>query len=94
MKFRIGQVVRSTAGRDRNHVYIVVDILPQRVLVADGRRRKAVNPKPKNPLHLSSVTQPTPTADTAQFTDDDIRQILRKINAEKLSTREIREGLD
>lgn len=84
MKFRIGQIVRSTAGRDQNHVYIVVDILPGRVLVADGRRRKVVNPKPKNPLHLGSVAQSNTAGDSAQFTDDGIRQILRKIEAEQL----------
>lgn len=94
MKFRLGQIVRSTAGRDRNCIYVVVDMLPGRVIVADGRRRKISNPKPKNPLHLCPVTQQSATAATAQITDDDIRQILRKFQAEQALTREIREGLD
>lgn len=50
---RLGQVVRSAAGRDRGRHYLVVRIIaPHFVSVSDGRARTASNPKQKNVRHL------------------------------------------
>ena len=78
MQFTPGNVVCSTAGRDRKYLYVVVAVTPERVMVADGRRRGIDNPKPKNPMHLQLIK---PNA-SSNITDDDIRQILRSITAE------------
>ena len=48
----LGQLVSSASGRDRGHHYLVVGQEADRVLVADGARRKLEDPKRKNPLHL------------------------------------------
>lgn len=51
--FRVGQWVRSRAGRDRGADLLVVAVLDDRhVLVADGRLRRVENPKRKNVRHL------------------------------------------
>lgn len=43
-----GQIVRSTAGRDAGHAYVVLGWnKPQTLLVADGRGRKVASPKKK-----------------------------------------------
>jgi ribosomal protein L14E/L6E/L27E len=50
----IGQFVKSKAGRDKDRVFIVVDIVDDLyVLVADGDLRKLERPKKKKRKHLS-----------------------------------------
>ncbi len=49
----VGQVVKSKAGRDRDRVFIVLQILDdQYVLIADGDLRKIDKPKKKKVKHL------------------------------------------
>lgn len=50
---RLGSVVRSRAGRDRDRFFVVVGIVDERyVLIADGDLRKLASPKKKKLLHL------------------------------------------
>jgi ribosomal protein L14E/L6E/L27E len=52
-EFKPGQLVRSTAGRDRGEHYLVIAVLDSRqVLVANGRNRPLSRPKKKNTAHL------------------------------------------
>ena len=67
-----GNIVRSRAGRDKGTVYYVLSVEQNRVLVADGHKRKVSNPKPKNPLHLEMVN----AGETLVKTDAEIRHIL------------------
>lgn len=78
MQLSPGDVVRSIAGRDRKHLYVVVALAPNRALLADGRSRTLARPKAKNPLHLHLAKQKA----ISNITDDEIRQILRSITAE------------
>ena len=53
-KIAIGQLVRSAAGRDSGHIYIVVGGKePRFVLLSDGRERSVGAPKTKNVRHVS-----------------------------------------
>ena len=48
-----GQVVKSKAGRDRNRVFVILDIIDESfVLVVDGDLRKLSSPKKKKIKHL------------------------------------------
>lgn len=49
-----GWIVRATAGRDKDGVFCVVgmDRERDRLLLADGKRRKAVGPKQKKLGHV------------------------------------------
>lgn len=49
----IGSVVRSLAGKDRGRLYVACRISDRRVYAADGKRHKLLDPKPKNPRHIS-----------------------------------------
>lgn len=50
----IGQFVKSKAGRDKDRVFVVIDIIDELyVLVADGDLRKSEKPKKKKIKHLS-----------------------------------------
>lgn len=50
---KIGQVVKSKAGRDKSRVFLIVDIVDDSfVLVVDGDLRKLSSPKKKKIKHL------------------------------------------
>lgn len=49
----IGQIVRATAGRDKDGYFVVVGSLNGRLLVSNGRERPLERPKQKNPRHLT-----------------------------------------
>lgn len=47
-----GRIVCSRAGRDKGCYMMVTKVNDKRVLVADGKKRRLDNPKPKNQKHL------------------------------------------
>lgn len=50
---KIGQIVRSKAGRDKDRIFVVKQILDdQNALVCDGDLRKIGSPKKKKVKHL------------------------------------------
>ena len=52
-----GQIVLAEAGRDRGGVFCVVGADGEgRLLLADGKRRKAARPKAKKPGHVRLLT--------------------------------------
>jgi ribosomal protein L14E/L6E/L27E len=56
--FKVGEIVRSTAGRDKDTYYLVIDNESKRkIKVVDGVKRKFNNPKYKNSRHLASTGQ-------------------------------------
>lgn len=78
----IGQIVISTAGRDKDHKLVVLCIIDdQYVYICDGAIRKLENPKKKKIKHLKKLNQ------VAEVIKD-------KLEAdEKLSNSEIRKLL-
>lgn len=49
-----GQIVTSKAGRDKDRIFIVIDIVDEQyVLIADGDLRKVDKPKKKKVKHLA-----------------------------------------
>ncbi len=55
----IGSIAKSTAGRDRGRIFIIVGVLDDsHVLVADGRLRKIEKPKKKKLKHLGTDGKP------------------------------------
>ena len=55
-----GQIVRATAGRDKEGIFCVMGVEKEtgRLLLADGKRRRAAHPKAKKPRHVETLTQP------------------------------------
>ena len=53
-----GWIVRADAGRDRDGIFCVVgmDQKQNRLLLADGKRRKVSRPKRKKPGHVKPLT--------------------------------------
>lgn len=55
-----GQIVEARAGRDTGKLFYVLgtDRDTGRLLLADGKGRKAARPKAKKPGHVQSLTDP------------------------------------
>lgn len=80
-----GCLVQATAGRDKGNLFFVVSVdrQQQRLLLADGKRRRLAKPKAKKPGHLRPV-------DCADF-DHPVIEKLRQ--GKPLSDRELRRAL-
>lgn len=78
---KVGQVVKSKAGRDKGKVFIVLEIVDgSHVLLVDGKLRKASRPKKKKNKHLAkynAVVDEIATLDVSSNTADAaIRKLL------------------
>ena len=50
-----GTVVRATAGRDSDGLFVVAGAQDDGILIVNGKRRPIERPKRKNPKHLLEV---------------------------------------
>ncbi len=82
-----GQIVRANAGRDKDGIFCVVgvDQEQERLLLADGKRRKISRPKAKKPGHVTYLT------DTRRMYDHPVVRSLRE--GEPVSDRALRRAL-
>ena len=53
--FQIGQIIKSKAGRDKDRLFVIIDIKGEYVYLVDGDLRKLEKPKMKKIKHV----QPT-----------------------------------
>ena len=89
MRFSQGEAVCSTAGRDANKCFLVVEVVDEQfVLIADGKLRKIEKPKKKKIKHLVSlgkISQETAQklTDRQLVTNGEIRKVLATIKAKK-----------
>ena len=51
-----GFVVIATAGKEKNQLFVVVDILGKYVFLADGKRLKVSKPKKKSVRHVQKAS--------------------------------------
>lgn len=54
---RIGQIVCSLAGSDKNTFLVVVETNDKSLLVCDGKRYKLSKPKRKNTKHIAPTSK-------------------------------------
>ncbi len=55
-EFKVGDIVISSSGHDKNNLFIVVSIDKSGFLtIINGKTRKKDNPKTKNPKHLVKI---------------------------------------
>ena len=82
---KVGQVVKSKAGRDKDKLFIVLDIVDDfYVSLVDGRLRKLETPKLKNIKHLaiykSVVDDLSEKKAKKQINNSYIREVLAPFN--------------
>ena len=54
-KFSVGDLVISTAGRDKGIAFLIVNQENEFVFLVNGKERKTTNPKKKKIKHIDSV---------------------------------------
>ena len=81
-----GWIVQAAAGRDRGGVFCVVGVdQEQRLLLADGKRRKVSKPKPKKLGHVRPLSD-----HRSEFAPPTIRKLKQ---GQPVSDRELRRAL-
>jgi len=55
-EIQIGQIVRSTQGRDEGQYYLVLNVNENSANLVDGKAKKLNNPKKKNIAHLEGTS--------------------------------------
>lgn len=83
MKIAKGMVVRSTAGHDKDCIYIVLSCDDASVTICDGKRKKIASPKRKNIKHIESKNY---IFDETIFKSD--RSIRKALSQYRLSNRD------
>lgn len=72
-----GSLVLSLKGKDRGKIMYVVGASGRFILVCDGKKRKIISPKRKNPCHLRVLpSYDVPKAADAELTDGVLRRYL------------------
>ena len=82
-----GWIVRATAGRDKDGIFCVMGVEEesQRLLLADGKRRKVAKPKRKKLGHVTALTAHLHTYD---------HQVVQRLRqGETVSNNDIRRAL-
>ena len=61
MDFRVGQIVRSRAGRDKGEWFCIVQVEEGFLYLADGKRRRLAAPKRKRSSHAELLGECDPS---------------------------------
>ena len=80
MELKVGSVVISKAGRDKNYMLAVVKIASDGVYVSDGKERPLDRPKRKNAKHLA-VTHYV-LSDKETVTNRSLKKALKQIESQ------------
>ncbi len=92
-----GQLVVSTAGRDKGNYYIILRRIDHRqVFVVDGRMRKVAKPKCKNCKHLKAFPEKSLTihekiTNGIKITDLDVQRAIQELVVDNNKTVEDKE---
>ncbi len=90
---KIGQYVRSKAGRDKNHVFIVIGIIDHEyVLLTDGDLRRIEKPKKKKIKHLFEINQLSDVVSEKVNDDKKLTNLMVRKEIEKLDLSKIKAG--
>ncbi len=66
-KIDVGDVVKATAGRDKDGFFLVVDVKDGFAYIADGKTRKIGKAKKKNVKHLIKAAEATLSCDAVKI---------------------------
>lgn len=77
MELKRGSVVLTLKGRDKNRLMCVVKAERNGVYVCDGKERKLINPKLKNPKHIAPIN--SELSETQMRSDRSVKKALNLI---------------
>lgn len=81
INYELGQIVLSTAGHDKDELFIIIEMNDDYVFLSDGKCRRLESPKKKKKKHVQITHM--------------IAELIRVklINSEKITNADIRNGL-
>ncbi|MDI6601294.1 MAG: KOW domain-containing RNA-binding protein [Thermoanaerobacteraceae bacterium] len=87
---KVGQVVKSKAGRDKGRLFIVLNVEDPYAYIADGLLRKIEKPKKKKIKHLMKYNVIDESirnkiVNGKKFTNAELRKILLNISLNELN---------
>ena len=89
----IGQYVRSKAGRDKNHVFVVIGLVDHEyVLLSDGDVRRIEKPKKKKCKHLFEFNQKSEVVREKIKDDKKLTNLMIRKEIEKFDLNQIKVG--
>ncbi len=92
LELSAGDIVYSKAGRDKDKIFIVLEVLDESfALVADGELRRVQKPKKKKIKHLKKTNITAPSIESKllnglKVTNTDLRRILAELENEQEET--------
>jgi ribosomal protein L14E/L6E/L27E len=90
---QVGQYVRSKAGRDKNHIFIVLEVIDHEfVLVADGDVRRIESPKKKKIKHLYEYKQISDVVREKKTDDKKLTNLMIRKEIEKFDLNQVNLG--
>jgi ribosomal protein L14E/L6E/L27E len=90
---QIGQYVRSKAGRDKNHIFLVMEVIDHEyVLVADGDVRRVESPKKKKIKHLYEYKQISDVVREKKTDDKKLTNLMVRKEIEKFDVNQVNLG--
>ena len=73
-----GLVVKAIAGKEKNQVFVVVDVKEQFAYLADGDRLKKSKPKKKSAKHIQKVSTKKFPVEELLVKDEKVNASIRK----------------
>ena len=82
-RFMAGQMARSDAGHDRGKLYVILEVVGEAVLLADGIHKTIEKPKKKNIRHVRRMNYIDPAIDaklngTDSLNNEDILKAIQR----------------
>ena len=72
-----GCIVKATAGKEKNQVFVVVDVTEKFAFLADGKRLKKDKPKKKSAKHIQKVSTKKFPVDLLLVKDEKVNAAIR-----------------
>lgn len=78
-RYETGMLVKSKAGHDKDHVYVIIDVDETYVYLVDGKIRTMDRPKKKKKKHVQIILK---QYDLTGLDDVDVKRILKLFDKE------------
>lgn len=87
LEYKVGYLVRSLAGHDKNHLFIIIKESGEYVYLVDGKNRTLEKPKCKKKKHVQAVYHKDETLSRKlvshePVTDEEIKYVIKCYNRE------------
>ena len=85
MNISQGDVVIATAGKEKNQIFVVIEVNEKYCFLVDGKRLKLTKPKKKSLKHVQKASKIGFDCDKIKSKQDNVNAEIRKFLKEKES---------